>query len=256
MRPDGTTYVSTWVGVAAATTDGRVVAVGPQGLVRWSEAVGRASSQPALDAGGRVWTVARDGVVQAADDRGLPVFRRRLAAGGPADWVAATGDGVTVHAGAMTVGLAARPQAGRRPAARLLVRPVVIRVGAHHLRCVAARRWTRHVPGRRRGTAGRALVRAPVDGVARLRVESVTGGTARRWERVRVLAGDNRILLHLGAKPASGPVSAGGAGAAGARAHADADARVPRGPLRPPRRRTARRKPCPGDRETHPRGVA
>jgi len=198
IGPDGTTYLGVRSpGHGGTAVSGELVAIGPDGVLRWRQAIGRAPARPAIDAHGVVWTATSDGSVFAFDARGRRRFQRVIGRPGSAPALYALGDGVLVQDGANTVRLAARPAPQRtHPSPALRVVPSTFGFKEPPFTCVApaAGRPRTCLYALRAG--GEARLTVPVDGTATLRIRRASGGPVLfRQGPYRVLAGENRIRI-------------------------------------------------------------
>jgi hypothetical protein len=200
VAPDGTTYVGTWRGTGRIhDRTGEVVAVGPDGAIRWRTPLGRRPSRPAIDAKGLVWALTIDGTLWGVGPDGAPRFRRRVvspAATFRADPVRAIGRDVLVDAASTVVRVASRPARPTSPAPALRVAPARMRLRTPPATCVAPPGGRPRTCIHRLDTGGTFRVVAPVGGTLRLEIRSARGRLITRLGPYRVLAGENRVRFH------------------------------------------------------------
>jgi hypothetical protein len=199
VGPDGTSYLGVFSGARGGlTTTGEVVAVGPDGVVRWRSPAGGQASRPAIDARGLVWSGAR-GSVFALDARGQRIYERIIGAPSISPSLVALGDGVLVQDGSSSsvIRLAARPAAKLRPPPALRVVPAAFGLRERPLTCVAPPEGRPRTCLFSLTAGGEARVVAPTDGSVRLSVRRASDGAMLfRQGPYRVFAGENRIRIN------------------------------------------------------------
>lgn len=202
---DGETYLAVATTNGISRWDGRVIAVGVDGTVRWDTPVGDGPSRPAVDRAGNVWTATTGGRIVALSPSGAVAFIRTLAARKQGGTVAAYADGVLATMGAFTVRLVARPASASAPPATVRL-ATTIALQRQPFRCVAP------LEGRPKTCLYRIdrvlplRIGSPADGTAEITVEPATtilvgSGRDRRPIRperrtMRVLTGVNMVHLY------------------------------------------------------------
>ncbi|MCC6831574.1 MAG: hypothetical protein IT200_09540 [Thermoleophilia bacterium] len=171
VGPDGTTYIGVATSNGISRWDGRIVAVGPDGAVRWDVPVGGMPSRPAIDASGNVWTGTTLGEVVTLSPGGVVTHRRTLSDPKASVTVAAYGDGVLAQ-GAVMVRLTARTATAARPAASVALAPRIT-LQRPPLRCVAPAAGHPRTCLYRIGAAPPLRVTAPADGTADVAIAPV-----------------------------------------------------------------------------------